>query len=98
MAAAVIEFDSLPDAVGAAAKNHDFGAGLYVRFVFVLVGGIKIRREGFEFGRAGVHAFKNRGDAVAGALEANGSRGAFPDLRKLLVAGAVALHFAKEIF
>jgi hypothetical protein len=30
VAAAVIEFNSLPDAVGAAAENHDFGARLGV--------------------------------------------------------------------
>src|SRR5208282_6445562 len=98
MAAAVIEFDSLPDAVRSTAENHDFGAGLYVGFVFVLIGGVKIRCEGFEFRRAGVHAFENRSDAITRALEANRCWSAFPDLRELLVARAVALHFAQKIF
>ena len=43
VAAAVIELNSLPDAIRAAAENHDFGARLSVGFVFILVGGIQDR-------------------------------------------------------
>ena len=38
VAATIIELDSLPDAIGPAAENHDFVAGLRVGFVFVLIG------------------------------------------------------------
>ena len=64
VAAAVIEFNSLPDAVGPAAEDDDFllvgGRG----FVFFFVGRIKIRRVAFEFGGAGVHALVDGIDAV----------------------------------
>ena len=60
VAAAVIEFNSLPDAVGPAAENDDFllvgGRGL----VFVFVGGIEIGREAFELRGAGIDALVDR--------------------------------------
>src|SRR5208283_2041406 len=54
VAAAVIKFDSLPDAVGAGAENDDLllrcGRGL----IFFFVGGVEIGRVAFELGRAGI--------------------------------------------
>ena len=60
MAAAIIEFDSLPDAVGPAPENGDFRPLAGVGLVFFFVCGIKIRREGLKFGGAGIHALENR--------------------------------------
>ena len=96
MAAAIIEFDPLPNAVRSAAQNHDLGPRLGVRFVFVFVGGIEVRREGFEFRRAGIDALEHRGHAVAGALQPHRSRCRSPDLCQLLIARPVSLHFAQQ--
>ena len=98
MAAAIIKLDALPDAVGATAENHDLEAGLRIGFVFVLVSGIEVRCEGFEFRGAGVHALEDRSNAVARSLQAHGSGGGAPDLSELFVARPVALHFAQQIF
>src|SRR5216684_8532122 len=96
MAAAIIEFDSLANAVRSAAKDHDFWTRLSVRFVFVFVGGIEVRRERFKFRRAGIDALEHRGHAVTRALQAHGSGRRSPDLRQLLIAGSVALHLAQQ--
>src|SRR5580704_1709539 len=98
MATAVIEFNSLPDAVGAAAENHYLWSLLGVGLVFVFVSGIEIGREGFEFGGASVYTFEHRSNAIAGALKAHGGGSALPDLRKLLVARAVTFDLAQELF
>ena len=75
VAAAVIELDSLADAIGAAAQDHHFlaigGRGFALRFV----ARIKIRREAFELGRAGVHAIEHRRDAQFLAPRAHRQRG-----------------------
>src|SRR5580693_8884653 len=96
MAAAVVEFNSLADAVGAAAENHYLGSLLGVGLVFVFVGGVEIGREGFEFGGTSVHTFEDRSNTIAGALEADGSGSALPDLRQLLVARPVTLYLPQE--
>jgi hypothetical protein len=84
VAAAVIELDSLPDAVGPAAQNHDLlairGRGFALRFV----AGIEIRREAFELGRTGIDAIEDGRHAqlfarVRGRLHF----GRFPELRDL---------------
>jgi hypothetical protein len=98
VATAVIEFNSLPDTIRAAAENHNFWALLHVGFVFVFVSGIHVRRERFKFSGAGIHAFENGSDAVARALETHRSGRTFPDLRELFVTRAVTFHFAQEIF
>jgi hypothetical protein len=59
--AAVIKFDALADAVGAAAQNHHLFGGVALHLVIAaVVGGIIIGRVSLEFGGAGVH------QAVAG--------------------------------
>ena len=101
VAAAIIEFNSLPDAVGTAAENHDFGAIDGARFVLFLVGGIQVRREGFEFGGAGVDALENRSDAEFVAARAHRGRLHVPELGDFFVARAGALgfehHFARAL-
>src|SRR6266851_7334510 len=57
MAAAVVELNSLPDAIGPAAQNNDFFLFGRRRLVFVLVGRIQIWREALELRGASIHAF-----------------------------------------
>ena len=52
--AAVVEFDSLADAVWAAAEDHDFAFRARADLVLVAVGRIIVWRVGFEFRRAGI--------------------------------------------
>ena len=56
MAAAVIELNSLPDAIGSAAQDDDFFLVSGCGFVLFFVGRVQIWSEAFEFGGAGVHA------------------------------------------
>src|SRR5664280_844047 len=60
MAAAVVELNSLPDAIGPAAEDDDLLAIRRRSFVFFFVGRIEIRRETFELGGASVHPFVHR--------------------------------------
>ena len=69
MHAAVVEFDSLADTVGSAAKNHHLGAIVRRRFVLALVGRIEVGREGLEFRAAGVDRFEHRHDRGLAPLE-----------------------------
>ena len=98
MATAIVEFNPLPDAIRAAAENHDFWPRLRVGFVLVFVSRVKIRGEGLKFGGTGVHALEDGRNAIARALQAHGSRRSPPNLRQLLVARAVALYLAQQIF
>ena len=63
VAAAVIELDSLPDAVRAAAENHDLLAIARIGFRLRLVARIQVRREALELRGAGVHAVEHRRDS-----------------------------------
>ena len=66
---AIVEFDPLPDAVGAAAKNDhlapvgDFGLVLGLAEQRRLVGRVKVRGRGVEFGGAAVDALEHGGYA-----------------------------------
>ena len=71
MTAAVIEFNSLPDAVRTAAQDDDFFLGRWRRFVLFFVSGVEVGRVAFEFGSAGIHSFVNGLDAELLALVAN---------------------------
>ncbi len=64
VAAAVVELDSLPDAVGPAAQDDDLLAVGRRRLVLVFVGRVEVRRVALELGGAGVHALVHRRDAV----------------------------------
>ena len=70
MAAAIIEFNSLPDPIGSAAENHDLLSIRRLGLVFFFVRRIKVRRVGFEFRGAGVDALVHRNDSVLRALSA----------------------------
>ena len=62
--AAVIELNSLPDAVRSAAQDDDFLLLRWRGFVFFLVGRIQVRGIAFEFCGAGVHALVHRADVM----------------------------------
>src|SRR5580692_8721583 len=64
MTAAVVEFNSLPDAVWPAAQDDNFLSIGRRGFIFVLVSRVKIGRETFEFCRARVDALVHGQDAV----------------------------------
>ncbi len=97
MAAAIVELNSLPDAIGTAAKDDDLALGRGSRFVFLVVAGIEIGRHAFELCGAGVHEFEDRldphllaqvthdGDAIVGGLA--------PHFSDALVRDSHALHF-----
>src|SRR5712692_187696 len=91
MAAAVVELDSLSDAIGAAAQDHDLLSrgrlGLALRFI----AGVKIRRETLEFGGARVDAIEHRGDAHFLSPRAHGERTRAPSSRQEVVGEAAAL-------
>ncbi len=93
VAAAIVELDALADAVGAAAEDHDFLAIAGVGFVFRFVARIEIRREAFEFGRAGVHAIEHGGDAELLAARAHGVCIGSEQLAQARVGNSVALGF-----
>src|SRR5207249_9650883 len=71
MAAAVIEFDSLSDAVWSRAKDHYLSSVGRRGFAFLFVSRIKIGSERFEFGTARIDAFVNLRDAKIFAVLAN---------------------------
>ena len=62
VAAAVVELDALPDAVRAAAEDHDLLPRRRIGLALLLVGAVEVRRERLELRRAGV-------DALVGRLE-----------------------------
>ena len=74
VAAAVIELDSLADAVGAAAQDHDLLARGDVGFALGFVARIEIRREAFELGGAGIDAIEHGRDAEFFAARADFER------------------------
>ena len=72
--AAVIELDPLPDPVGTAAKDHDLlPARLLDRLVVLAVGGVIVRRIGFELARTGIDQTVNRQDAQGFARLVDGN-------------------------
>ena len=87
MAAAVVEFDALADAVGTAAQDHHFAALFGLHLVFgghlfkgavgaqalqgPLVGGVVVRRAGGKLGGTGVHGLEHGVDAEGLAVAAH---------------------------
>ena len=73
VAAAIVEFDALPDPVRPAAEDHHLAASGRLRLALGrgaergFVGRIHVRGRRGEFGRAGVDALVDRGDAQRGA-------------------------------
>ena len=71
MAAAIIELDTLADAVGSRTENHDLRTIGWVRFVLFFVRRVKIRRVGFEFSAAGIDALVDGNQAELLAVGAH---------------------------
>ena len=71
MAAAVVELDSLADAVRPAAEDHDLLARLRRGLVLGLVARVQVRREALELGRAGIDAVEDGAHAQLLAVLAN---------------------------
>src|ERR1035437_7604348 len=86
MDAAEIKFNSLADAVWAAAENHHLLRRIALHLVIAaIVGGIIIRRVSFKLGGAGVHEPVAWHEADAFALDANGVLGRASEMRDLPV-------------
>ncbi len=98
MAAAIVELNSLPDAIGAAAENHNFGTRRGVGLIFVFVGGIHVWGERFELGGASVDAFEDGRHTVTRALQTDGGGRRLPHLCQSFIAGTVAFYFTKQFF
>ena len=85
MAAAVVELDALPDAVGPGAQDHDLAPVRRLRLGFFFVDRVQVRREALEFGRARVHALEHRPNPPFLAPVAHGSLGLVPQARQPVV-------------
>ena len=73
MATTIVEFDSLPDAIGATAKDHDsLTIGRLGRdLVFILIRGIVIGRVGFELCGARIDRLEGCADSAAQSVAAS---------------------------
>ena len=65
VAAAVIEFNSLPDAIRARSQNDDLWRLCRWRLIFFVVGRVEIRGHRFKLGGAGVHQLEDGFDPHA---------------------------------
>ncbi len=63
MATAVVKFNALADAVGAAAKDDDLALLAHLHFIACLVGGVVVGRIGLELTGAGIDQVIDRGNA-----------------------------------
>ena len=97
VAAAVVEFDSLADAVGAAAENHHLLAIHRVGFARRFVVGVQIRCEALELRGAGIHAAEDGAYAQLLAAVADRDLVHAPRAGKLHVGDAVALGAAEQL-
>ena len=98
MDAAVVEFDSLADAVGPAAENHHLAGLVRRRLVFHFVGRIQIRRQGFELGGTGIDAVEIRFDGEILAIVAHGKAILANQFGDVGVAEAILLELAQIRF
>ncbi len=96
MDAAIVEFDTLADAVGPAAENDDLAAfaGLGLAFrrcavITVFVGGVHVRGAGLEFGGAGIDPLEHRPHVEACPQRGNHI---FPDAGQLGQSGVGEAH------
>ena len=90
--AAVVEFDSLTDAIGATPQDDDpiLRGGSHFRLVFV--GGVEVRRLSGEFCTAGVHRFVGRQHTRLLARRSNGLFVRIPQPCQLCIAEAQSLQ------
>src|SRR6266568_4159515 len=101
MTAAIIELNSLPDAIRAAAQDDDLLLVGGRRFFFFLEGGIKVGSEAFEFRSAGVDAFVDRRNAMLSARMPYFFRGALtiqaPGTRQPVIGESHALGLSQDL-
>src|SRR5208283_1550132 len=101
VAAAVIKFNSLPDAIGTGTENHNLLLRRGRGFVFFFVRGVEIRRVAFELRGAGIDALVDRLQAVLLAEVANLFLAAFavqtPGSGEPSIGEAHALGFAQQV-
>ena len=99
VAAAVIEFDALANAVRPATQDHHAAPArlLRRRLVLVLVCRIVIRRVRFEFGRARIDRLERGDHTHRLAIGANLGLGRAPERRQLTIGEAKLLGAAKEL-
>src|SRR5579859_7965431 len=98
MAAAIVEFDSLPDAVGAASQDHDPSAALRLagRFVLVFVGRIEIWGVGGELGGTRIDLLEGSLDAQPLAGGPHVHFGRAPPPGQLAIGETASLGFADQ--
>src|SRR5690242_21390678 len=94
MAAAVIELNSLPDAIGSAAEDNDFLVGRRRSLILFFVGRIEIGSVTLKLGRARIHEFEYWLDSVLRAQVPNLLRGSLvvPDVPAISKSGIGDAH------
>ena len=95
MNAAVVELDSLTDAVGPSAEDHHLLLRSLAGLILVAVGGVEIGGRRLELRRAGVDQSVGGVDALALPLLADGVLGRSGDVGELAVGEAELLRLAK---
>src|SRR5471030_2594964 len=94
--AAVIEFDTLADAVRATAQHHDFFLVGRLGLALFIVGRVHIRGVGREFGGAGVDPLVDRTDVQSVALRAHGLGVGLQQEGQAAVREALLLQFVQR--
>ncbi len=97
MHAAVVELDSLPDAVRAASQDHDLAAVRRIRLALFLVGRVQVRRRCGELRGAGVDALVHRNDAELVPLRAHDFLRYSDQAREATVRESLALQRAQSL-
>src|SRR5687767_9930945 len=99
MATAIVKLDSLANAVGPAAEDHDaFSPGRFGwDLVFGFVRRVVVWRVGFELGGARVDRFERGHDAAPFALGTKLHFDYVPGVRKLAIGKAKLLRAAKHL-
>src|SRR5262245_33573812 len=92
MTAAVIELDSLPDAIRPAAQDENFLAGRRIRFVLLVKTRIHIGRVGLKLRRAGIDSLENGSYIQLLSQTIDTLRPHVPRRRETSVRHACALH------
>src|SRR5262249_18329030 len=96
VAAAVIEFYSLPYAIRTRTEDHDLLSVCCVGFILVFVGRVQIRRERLELGPASVDTFEHRIDAASVAVLAHFLLGGRQNGRQALIGKTCTLRVSKR--
>src|SRR5258706_7581067 len=97
MTTAVVEFDSLADAIGSGPENHYLLLIGRLCFVFLFVSRVKIRRIGFELGAAGVDPLVDRNQPERFAISADLVFGALGQISQPAIREGRLLERAQEV-